>query len=378
EELRRNDYFRRRGHESGAPRFQGDFGGGLKELVTEYLIPGTKVYPVRDALIRCYQYLIGKFDIDGYRIDTLQYVEPDFARVFGNAIREYAQAIGKRNFFTFGEVWQDSDEAIVEFIGRNTNVDGELVGVDAALDFPVQSRLREVAKGFAPPASLASYYDLRRMVQRTIVSSHGDASRFFVTFLDNHDLDDRFYFRDPAGAYDDQHTLALACLFGLQGIPCLYYGTEQGLSGRGGPREAVREALWGAPSPFDKNHKFFQATKTLAAVRQAEPALRYGRQYFRKLSGDGITFAHSPFPGGVIAFSRILNDREVLVVANTSTTVSSTLFVELDRQLNPDGRVPRILYSNQATPQSPGPVVTKAQRACTEIHLRKMEVQIIA
>jgi glycosidase len=378
EELRRDDYFRRRGNESGAPRFAGDFGGGLKELVTEYLIPGTGVFPVRDVLIRCYQYLIGKFDIDGYRIDTLQYVEPEFARVFGNAMREYAQSIGKKNFFTFGEVWQDSDEAIVDFIGRDTRMDGELVGVDAALDFPVQRRLREVCKGFAPPVSLAGYFDVRRSVQRSIVSSHGEASRYFVTFLDNHDLDDRFYFRDAAGAYDDQHALAVACLFGLQGIPCLYYGAEQGLSGRGDRREAVREALWGAPNPFDTGHKFFRAVKALTALRAAEPALRFGRQYFRPLSGDGISFGHSPFAGGVVAFSRILNDREVTVVANTSTTSGSTVFVELDRQLNPDGRPLQILYCNQATPEPPRPVTTRAQRATTQVRLRKMEVQIIA
>jgi glycosidase len=377
EELRRNDYFRRRGNEGGAPRFQGDFGGGLKELVTEYLDRDTGVYPVRDALIRCHQYLIGKFDIDGYRIDTLQYVEPAFARVFGNAMREYAQSIGKKNFFTFGEVWQDSDEGIVEFIGRDTRVDGELVGVDAALDFPVQRRLREVCKGFAAPVSLAAYYDLRRIVQRAVVSSHGEASRYFVTFLDNHDMDERFYFRDPAGAYDDQHALALACLFTLQGIPCLYYGAEQGLSGRGGPREAVREALWGAPNPFDTGHKFFGTIKALTKLRAAEPALRFGRQYFRTVSGDGVSFGHSPFPGGAVAFSRILNDREVTVVANTSTAAGTTVFVELDRQLNLDGRQPQILFCNQPTPEPPRPVATRAQRAATQVRLRKMEVQVI-
>jgi len=40
---------------------------------------------------------------------------------------------------------------------------------------------------------------------------------------------------DPANPshYDDQVTLGLACLFSLPGIPCLYYGTEQGLHGSG-------------------------------------------------------------------------------------------------------------------------------------------------
>jgi len=58
---------------------------------------------VRSALIRSYQHAIAKWDIDGLRIDTLKYIEPDFALVFGNAIREFALEIGKANFFTFAK-----------------------------------------------------------------------------------------------------------------------------------------------------------------------------------------------------------------------------------------------------------------------------------
>jgi glycosidase len=77
------------------------------------------------------------YDVDGFRIDTLKHGEPDFARVFGNAIREYALSIGKRNFFTFGEVADAGDEALLaEFIGRDTlsSATDEAIGVDAALD----------------------------------------------------------------------------------------------------------------------------------------------------------------------------------------------------------------------------------------------------
>jgi glycosidase len=102
-ELRRNACFRRqgRGGEAG-----GDF-ASLKELVTALrqvdAAQGAH-FPVRNALIRAYQYAIARYDVDGFRIDTLKYIEPDFARVFGNAMREFALSFGKRNFFTFGEV----------------------------------------------------------------------------------------------------------------------------------------------------------------------------------------------------------------------------------------------------------------------------------
>lgn len=376
-ELRRNEYFRRRGSHGGSPcETMGDF-GALKELVTEYLRPDGS-FPVREALIRSTQYLIARFDIDGYRIDTLKYVQPAFARVFGSAMREFALSIGKRDFFTFGEVW-DREEKIARFIGRNVEEGDAAMGVDAALDFPVFEALQAVCKGRDAPRTLADVYENRKVVQRRIMSSHGDASRFFVTFLDNHDLNQRFYYQDPAAAhrYDDQLTMALGCLFCLQGIPCLYYGTEQGLHGIGSRREAVREALWGRPGPFDRGHSFYRAVQRLSRLRQSHPALRYGRQYFRDVSGNGRDFGPGTTRPGVLAFSRILNDREVVVVANTDTGRAQALHVTVDSRLHPAGRQLAVAYSNKPQPSAPAPVAHRDGRASTRVDLQPCEVQVL-
>ena len=75
------------------------------------------------------------------------------------------------------------------------------------------------------PFSLAQLYAERKRVERTVITTHGEASGFFVTFLDNHDRQQRFYFQDPGNPhrFDDQLTMGLACLFTLQGIPAVYY-----------------------------------------------------------------------------------------------------------------------------------------------------------
>jgi glycosidase len=351
DELRQNRFFRRQG-------LGGELGGdfaSLKELVTAF-------GEVRAALIRAYQYAIAKFDLDGFRIDTLKYVEPDFARIFGNAVREYALSIGKRNFFTFGEVYDD-EAKIAGFIGRRASEAGDLIGVDAALDFPLFFKLPAVLKGLggAVPADIAALFEHRKRVQRDILSTHGEASRFFVTFLDNHDQHSRFHFSPPddPARFDHQTSLALGCLFSLQGIPALYYGTEQGLHGSGGSDLAVREALWGKPAAFDRQHRFYRIVQRLSAVRAGQPALRYGRQYFRPISGDGAGFGLSRFPAGMLAFSRILNETEVLVVANTSTQQGWQGHVLVDRSLNPAGAAWRALFSNLERPASPGPVVDR-------------------
>jgi len=375
EELQFNDYFRRRGTYDDSPNpTHGDF-SRMKELVTEHFIHSENKYPVRDHLIRSYQYLIAKFDLDGYRIDTLQYVESDFARVFGNAMREYALSIGKKNFFTFGEVWQDDDEdKIAEFVGRNTLKDHELIGVDAAIDFPMRKRLWAISKGFSPPSDLAHHFDHRRKVIKTIVSSHGDASRFYVTFLDNHDLNTRFHH----SYYTDQTKLAITCLMTMQGIPCIYYGTEQGLDGSGDKREYVREALWGQANAFEPNHGLYQTIQKLSDLRTQQPSLRYGRQYFRPCSGNGKDFNYSPYRGGIVAFSRILNNRELLVVANTNTEQSTTVHVVVDRNLNPDAKQWNVLFSTKQQFTIPEPTTTCGDFRTLRVTLSPMEAQVLS
>jgi glycosidase len=151
---------------------------------------------------------------------------------------------------------------------------------------------------------------------------------------------------------------ALACLYSLPGVPCLYYGTEQGLHGHGSD-PAVREALWGPG--FNEGSKFYSEIQEIANVRSQQATLRYGRFYFRPASGDGRNFGISGFPQGILTFSRILNDQEVLIVANTNTTQQQELDVIVDIQLSSEGDPFAVLYSNQLRPAAPGRVRSVAQ-----------------
>jgi len=77
-----------------------------------------------------------------------------------------------------------------------------------------------------------------------------------------------------------------------------------------------------------------------------EPALCFGRLYFREVSGNGVDFGHFFGAGGLVAFSRILSDREVLVVANTGAQRFSGA-VLMDRDINATPRRMTIVYSNR-------------------------------
>ena len=372
DELRDNRLFRRQGTAFGEV---GDF-FSLKEIATDFgqmTADRGFEFTARNALITAYQYVIAKFDIDGYRIDTLKHVERPFARIFGNAMREFALSIGKKNFFTFGEVF-DNEEKLAQYTGRFANDPDDLVGVDAALDFPLFFTLPNVLKGFQAPSALAGLFQHRRDVQTgatgqgVLISSHGEAGQFFTTFLDNHDQTARFRFVDPANPprFDDQVSMAVACLYSLLGIPVLYYGTEQGLHGSGDSDQNVREALWAKPDAFATNNPFFIEVQKIARLRAEQPALRYGRQYFRPISGSGADFGISGSAPGIVSFSRVLNDTEVLVLANTFTASSFTGFALVDFALNPDAAQFTRLYSNKAsTATNPGPSITKAQGTVT-------------
>ena len=363
-DLQNHLFFRRRGSKlTDTPDHRGfvrgDF-GDMRQLVVEYdaTTPGQEalrarygISPVLSILIRAHQYLMARYDFDGFRIDTVKYVDPEAIETFGNAMREFALTLGKHNFFTFAEVY-DNEATIARFVGRNGG-SGEGYGVDAALDFPLFYKLPRVAKGMEDVGALRGVFQERKRQEAELLSTHGEAGRFFVSFLDNHDQHERI--QHPLTP-PEQVTLALALLFTLQGIPCLYYGTEQGLSGTvtaaGEPHltanESSREALWGKPHAFSTSTAVFQHIQRLSLLRAGEPPLTYGRLYFREVAGNGVDFGHSSGSGGVVAYSRILVDREVLVVANTGPEQFSGA-VLVDRDINATPRRMEVAYSNRDT-----------------------------
>jgi glycosidase len=365
-DLQQPVFFRRKGSKDSdtpAPPLNyvpGDF-SVMRQLVVEYdaSVPGQEAFrnqygvsPVLSILIRAYQYLMAKYDIDGYRIDTVKYVRADMIATFGNAMREFAQSAGKRNFFTFGEIY-DNDATIDEFVGRNAP-SAEGFGIDSALDFPLFFQLPAVIKALGPGApgveSIAGVFNNRKAAEQGQISSHGEAGQYFVSFIDNHDQNSRF---NAPGTPPEQVTMALALLFCLQGIPCVYYGTEQGLQGTIDgldAAESVREAIWGKSQvAFDPTCVFYTELQKIVALRLAETTLRYGRLYFREVSGNGSDFGASTGAGGVIAFSRVLSNREILVVANANGSNQFGGAVLCDIDINRNGKTFTVAYSNKGT-----------------------------
>src|SRR5262249_39592261 len=108
---------------------------------------------------------------------------------------------------------------------------------------------------------------------------------------------------------------ALSFLFTEDGIPCIYYGTEQEFSGGNDPDN--RERLW--QTGFRTDGATFQYLAKLIKIRKAYSPLRRGALNI-KWSTDHVGVEQD---AGIFAFERDDNGKKVLVVINTSETKTS-------------------------------------------------------
>ena len=86
----------------------------------------------------------------------------------------------------------------------------------------------------------------------------------------------------------------------------------------------------------------------IAEVMRTTEHLRFGRMYYRQISGDGVNFG---FPFGTtytLAFSRVLYGSEVLVAYNISDKPRNE-FVVVDASIHKAGDTMNFLYPNQGT-----------------------------
>jgi alpha-amylase len=358
-ELRNPDYYHRRGNITGGgwdsyPENQHGDLVGLKDFANDDDQPGSELINI---LIRAHCYWIREADVDGFRVDAVKHMGELACSRFSSGIREYAYALGKRGFFLYGELATPDDEVIDRYIGPNTSrEDGDdtvFFGLDSVLDFRLaegntaNAPLRDVLKGFADPASL-----FRRLgAQQARALNRGELGRYLVTFVDNHDSFWQPGGRFANGAPDEQVIGAVGYLLCALGTPCVYYGTEQGFTGHGSDN-AMREAMFDKARPgvnlLNTGCRIYQEIAKIAQVMQTTPTLRFGRMYFRQVSGDGVHFG---LPFGftyTLAFSRILYGRETLVAYNVAASPRTDAII-VDASLHQAGDTLRYVYGGTGT-----------------------------
>ncbi len=315
----------------------------------------------------CFKYWIAVTDCDGFRIDTVKHVAPEEARNFCGRVREFADTLGKRNFFLVAEVaggdWQQAFYiAQLAVLQRN---------LTAALDIgEARETLTAVAKGLVPGKDYLEDFLETAKAGADPFGTHRNFGNRHVSIVDDHDHVRgeklRFSARIPDNSPVKDYQIAAATaiqLFTL-GIPCLYYGSEQAFAGPaqsqwpylyghgwGGGDYAdryLREAMFGPDHPradhgtnsltdqvnnvdaslpgfgpfgtsgfhgFDSKSPSFVRIAAMLRVRGQYPVLRIGRQYARELRLPHTGF-ELPGSGELVAWSRILDTQEAVVIVN--------------------------------------------------------------
>lgn len=333
------------------PEFlQGDF-SDLKDIwlgsgTTEHFEPS----PALAALGQVYKFWIAYADLDGFRVDTVKHMHPGATRYFASVIHEFAQSIGKENFYLIGEITGGRQRAFTTL---------EATGLDAALGIDdIPDKLEYLVKGWRNPAD---YFDLFRNSMLVRKESHVWFRNKIVTMVDDHDQVRKGENKARFCANDEGWRVvlnALALNVCSLGIPCIYYGSEQAFKGAGPSDRYLRECMFGGEfGAFGSSNRHFfheqlwvysELAKVLT-VRRSRIALRRGRQYLREISGDGVDFGAPQMIGteirSVVPWSRILDSSEVLCAINTDYDNANSAWVTLDAGLHAAGDQLTCLYS---------------------------------
>ena len=277
------------------------------------------------ALCQAYKFWIAFADIDGFRVDTVKHMDPGATRYFTSVIHEFTQDIGKENFYLIGEITGNREFAYNLL---------EITGLDAALGIGnIQDKLEFLVKGNSNPAE---YFDLFRNSALVNKDSHLWFRNKVVVTFDDHDQirkgDHKARFCAGGADNSKQITNVMALMITTLGIPCIYYGSEQSFDGEGGNDRYIREAMFGGKFGafrsasrhcFNEDGKVYQELARILKLRKSEIALRRGRQFLREISGDGVNFGVPQRMGdrmlSVVAWSRIFDDREIVLALNTDS-----------------------------------------------------------
>lgn len=336
------DFFSLKDLHHGERRF---FGG--EDKIDRYVVS-----PTLRHLCDVYKFWIAFADIDGFRLDTVKHMDAGAARFFASVIHEYAESIGKDNFYIIGEIAGGRDFAFDRL---------EVTGLDAALGISDERvKMTGLVQGERDPDEYFKLFANSLLVHK---DSHVWFKDKVVTSLDDHDhIDqgDRKH-RFAAGGFAKLVVPAVGLNAATIGIPCMYYGTEQVFDGEGGSDRFIREAMFGGSFGafrsrghhfFDEDQPTYRAIAEIHRLRQGQIALRRGRQYLRPISGNGEDFGLPRRFGNermlsIVAWSRIFVDQEMVCAINTDPDRETTAFATIDDQMHAAGSRLTCLYSTE-------------------------------
>lgn len=236
---------------------------------------------VKEYLFDVIKFWIDEFDIDGIRLDCADCLEFEFMKEMRRRT-----ALWKEDFWLMGEVihgdyarWAND-----EVLHSVTNY--------------------ELHKGLYSGHNDHNYFEIAHTIRRQFDANGGIyKGRKLYTFVDNHDED-----RIASKLNNKEHLKPVyTLLFGILGIPSIYYGSEWGIEGRRTnhsddelrpkitPKEAAQQA---------EESELYSFVKLLAKIKRENEALSYGE--YKELLLTNRQYA----------FGRLLNKNNIVIAVN--------------------------------------------------------------
>lgn len=261
--------------------------GNIKDWNNEFELVNHNIFGLPDfasqkPVVKKFFKVVGrhwlkKLAPDGFRLDAVKHVPIDFWKDFNAEMR----LAGGADFMLLGEYLNGDPQALLKIMqsGKFTSL----------FDFPLYYTIKEV---------LAGRQDCRKLASRLYFDRNCPDASLLATFIDNHDLD---RFMSLCEENVGRHQMALAFILTARGIPTLYYGDEQAMSGHEGPKPYNR-----ADMVFDEESETFKYTSRLIGLRKQLISLRRGLQ------------CHLHADESSLAFARLTPDELAVAVFNNS------------------------------------------------------------
>ena len=202
---------------------------------------------VADYLLDCVRFWVEEFGIDGLRLDVAYCLEPDFLR----RLRAFTEGL-KPEFFLVGETLHGDYN---RWVG-----DGLL---HSCTNY-------ECYKGLYSSLNSMNLFEIVHSLKRQFGPEPWTLykGKHLLCFADNHDVT-----RAASILTNPAHLpLIYALVFGMPGIPCLYYGSEWGAKGEKSQGDDALRPAFGKP-------EWTELTDRIAAMAKAHresEALCYG------------------------------------------------------------------------------------------------------
>lgn len=245
---------------------------------------------VVDYLLNCVKGWIEEFDIDGLRLDVAYSLDHNFMR----RLHEFCQEL-KPDFVLIGEVLFGDYNIIVNdsMLHSCTNY--------------------ECYKGLFSSFNDMNLFEIAHSLNRQFGPEQWCIYRgkHLMTFADNHDVT-----RIASILKNKEHLpLAYGLMFGMPGIPCLYYGSEWGEEGIKIPdNDYALRPFFDTPKP----NKLTELITKLISVRQNSDALCNG------------SYKNIVIQNHHLIFERITAKEKVLVAINASNQTSAAHHEDLN------------------------------------------------